>query len=254
MRESKVVSIDEIRPNPYQPRIDFDDEALMELSQSIRENGLIHPITVRQEKDGYEIVAGERRYRAMKIAGMIEISVIVIDADEVQMAEMALVENIQRENLSAIEEANAYVQIMKTTGISQSQLALKLGKSQSSIANKIRLLQLDEEVQQAVTARRITERHARALLALPKEKQEQAMETIVKKGLTVAQSEKMIRKEASPKPKRQKKVFKGLSRNIKIGLNTIDQAVAMIEKSGIQIHRDMTEDEDEVVVTLHFPK
>lgn len=254
MRESKVVSIDEIRPNPYQPRIDFDDEALMELSQSIRENGLIHPITVRQEKDGYEIVAGERRYRAMKIAGMIEIPVIVIDADEVQMAEMALVENIQRENLSAIEEANAYVQIMKTTGISQSQLALKLGKSQSSIANKIRLLQLDEEVQQAVTARRITERHARALLALPKEKQEQAMETIVKKGLTVAQSEKMIRKEASPKPKRQKKVFKGLSRNIKIGLNTIDQAVAMIEKSGIQIHRDMTEDEDEVVVTLRFPK
>ena len=254
MRESKVVSIDEIRPNPYQPRIDFDDEALMELSQSIRENGLIHPITVRQEKDGYEIVAGERRYRAMKIAGMIEIPVIVIDADEVQMAEMALVENIQRENLSAIEEANAYVQIMKTTGISQSQLALKLGKSQSSIANKIRLLQLDEEVQQAVTARRITERHARALLALPKQKQEQAMETIVKKGLTVAQSEKMIRKEASPKPKRQKKVFKGLSRNIKIGLNTIDQAVAMIEKSGIQIHRDMTEDEDEVVVTLHFPK
>lgn len=254
MRESKVVSIDEIRPNPYQPRIDFDDEALMELSQSIRENGLIHPITVRQEKDGYEIVAGERRYRAMKIAGMIEIPVIVIDADEMQMAEMALVENIQRENLSAIEEANAYVQIMKTTGISQSQLALKLGKSQSSIANKIRLLQLDEEVQQAVTARRITERHARALLALPKEKQEQAMETIVKKGLTVAQSEKMIRKEASPKPKRQKKVFKGLSRNIKIGLNTIDQAVVMIEKSGIQIHREMTEDEDEVVVTLHFPK
>ena len=254
MRESKVVSIDEIRPNPYQPRIDFDDEALMELSQSIRENGLIHPITVRQEKDGYEIVAGERRYRAMKIAGMIEIPVIVIDADEVQMAEMALVENIQRENLSAIEEANAYVQIMKTTGISQSQLALKLGKSQSSIANKIRLLQLDEEVQQAVTARRITERHARALLALPKEKQEQAMETIVKKGLTVAQSEKMIRKEASTKSKRQKKVFKGLSRNIKIGLNTIDQAVAMIEKSGIQIHREMTEDEDEVVVTLHFPK
>lgn len=105
MRESKVVSIDEIRPNPYQPRVEFDDEALMELSQSIRENGLIHPITVRKENDGYEIVAGERRYRAMKIAGMLDIPVIVIDADEVQMAEMALVENIQRENLSAIEEA-----------------------------------------------------------------------------------------------------------------------------------------------------
>ena len=141
MRESKVVSIDEIRPNPYQPRVEFDDEALMELSQSIRENGLIHPITVRKENDGYEIVAGERRYRAMKIAGMLDIPVIVIDADEVQMAEMALVENIQRENLSAIEEAKAYVQIMKTSGISQSQLALKVGKSQSAVANKIRLLQ-----------------------------------------------------------------------------------------------------------------
>lgn len=255
MRESKIVSIDEIRPNPYQPRIDFDDEALMELSQSIRENGLIHPITVRQEKDGYEIVAGERRYRAMKIAGMIDIPVIVIDADEVQMAEMALVENIQRENLSAIEEANAYVQIMKTTGISQSQLALKLGKSQSAIANKIRLLQLDTKVQQAVTARQISERHARALLALPKEKQEQALTTIVKKGLTVAQSEQMIRKETAPaKPRKQKKVLKGLSRNIKIGLNTIDQAVAMIEKSGISIHREVMENEDEVVVTLRFSK
>ena len=107
MRESKIVSIDEISPNPYQPRIDFDDEGLMELSQSIRENGLIHPITVRREEHGYEIVAGERRYRAMKIAGMVDIPVIVIDADEVQMAEMALVENIQRENLSAIEEAKA---------------------------------------------------------------------------------------------------------------------------------------------------
>lgn len=254
MRETKIVSIDEIKPNPYQPRVDFDDEALMELSQSIRENGLIHPITVRKEQDGYEIVAGERRYRAMKIAGMIEIPVVVIDADEMQMAEMALVENIQRENLSAIEEAKAYVQIMKASGISQSQLALKIGKSQSSIANKIRLLQLDEEVQQAVTARKISERHARALLALPKEKQQGAMETIVKKGMTVAQSEKMIEKTMAEKPSKQKKVFKGLTRNIKIGLNTIDQAVAMIEKSGISIRREISEEEDEVIVTLHFPK
>ncbi|WP_075877338.1 ParB/RepB/Spo0J family partition protein [Merdibacter massiliensis] len=254
MRESKTISIDEIRPNPYQPRIDFDDEALMELSQSIRENGLIHPITVRKEKDGYEIVAGERRYRAMKIAGMIEIPVVVIDADEVQMAEMALVENIQRENLSAIEEAKAYVQIMKTSGINQSQLALKVGKSQSSIANKIRLLQLDEEVQKAVTSRKISERHARALLALPKEKQEAAMETIVKKGMTVAQSEKMIQKEKEEKTVKHKKVLKGLTRNIKIGLNTIEQAVSMIEKSGIEIHHEVIEKEEEVIVTLHFPK
>ena len=254
MRESKVVSIDEIRPNPYQPRVEFDDEALMELSQSIRENGLIHPITVRKENDGYEIVAGERRYRAMKIAGMLDIPVIVIDADEVQMAEMALVENIQRENLSAIEEAKAYVQIMKTSGISQSQLALKVGKSQSAVANKIRLLQLEEEVQQAVSARQITERHARVLLSVPKEEQKHVLDTIVKKGLTVAQSEKLIQKESEPKEKKEKKMLKGLTRNIRIGLNTIEQAVGMIQKSGIDISSETKETEDEVVVTLRFPK
>lgn len=254
MRESKIVSIDEISPNPYQPRIDFDDEGLMELSQSIRENGLIHPITVRREEHGYEIVAGERRYRAMKIAGMVDIPVIVIDADEVQMAEMALVENIQRENLSAIEEAKAYVQIMKTSGINQSQLALKVGKSQSTIANKIRLLQLNDDVQQAVTARKITERHARALLALPKEEQTKVMEAIVKKKLTVAQSEKMISKAGKPQEKKQKKMLKGLTRNIKIGLNTIEQAVTMIQKSGIDVRSDVMENEDEVIVTLRFPK
>lgn len=254
MRESKVVSIDEIRPNPYQPRVEFDDEALMELSQSIRENGLIHPITVRKEKDGYEIVAGERRYRAMKIAGMLDIPVIVIDADEVQMAEMALVENIQRENLSAIEEAKAYVQIMKTSGISQSQLALKVGKSQSAVANKIRLLQLDEDVQQAVSTRKITERHARALLSVPKTEQKHMLDTIVKKGLTVAQSEKLIQKESEPKEKKEKKMLKGLTRNIRIGLNTIEQAVGMIQKSGIDISSETKETEDEVVVTLRFPK
>ena len=249
MRESKVVSIDEIRPNPYQPRVEFDDEALMELSQSIRENGLIHPITVKKENDGYE-----RRYRAMKIAGMLDIPVIVIDADEVQMAEMALVENIQRENLSAIEEAKAYVQIMKTSGISQSQLALKVGKSQSAVANKIRLLQLEEEVQQAVSARQITERHARALLSVPKEEQKHVLDTIVKKGLTVAQSEKLIQKESEPKEKKEKKMLKGLTRNIRIGLNTIEQAVGMIQKSGIDISSETKETEDEVVVTLRFPK
>ena len=237
MRESKIVSIDEISPNPYQPRIDFDDEGLMELSQSIRENGLIHPITVRREEHGYEIVAGERRYRAMKIAGMVDIPVIVIDADEVQMAEMALVENIQRENLSAIEEAKAYVQIMKTSGINQSQLALKVGKSQSTIANKIRLLQLNDDVQQAVTTRKITERHARALLALPKEEQTKA-----------------ISKAGKPQEKKQKKMLKGLTRNIKIGLNTIEQAVTMIQKSGIDVRSDVMENEDEVIVTLRFPK
>ena len=109
MRISKIVTIDEIQPNPYQPRLEFNNEALMELAQSIRENGLIQPITVRECENGYQIVAGERRYRALKLNGMFDIPVIVMDANELQMAEMALVENIQRENLSAIEEAKSYM-------------------------------------------------------------------------------------------------------------------------------------------------
>ena len=121
MRESKIVSIEEIQPNPYQPRLEFNDEALMELAQSIRENGLIQPITVRECEDGYQIVAGERRYRAMKLNGMIDVPVVIMDANELQMAEMALVENIQRENLSAIEEAKAYIDIMKYANLNQSQ-------------------------------------------------------------------------------------------------------------------------------------
>lgn len=255
MRESKTVSIEEIRPNPYQPRVDFDQEALMELSQSIRENGLIHPITVRQSADGkYEIIAGERRYRALKIAGVLDIPVVVIDADELQMAEMALVENIQRENLSAIEEAKAYLRIMRTSGLNQSQLALKVGKSQSAIANKIRLLQLDETVQQAVNAKVISERHARALLQLPKEEQKTMLDTIVKKGMTVAQSEQLIQKEKQPKAKKEKKMMKGLSRSIRIGLNTVGQAVDMIRKSGIDVEQKIEEGEDDVIVTLRFLK
>mgnify|MGYP000721334260 FL=1 len=172
MRETKMVTIDQIEPNPYQPRIEFNDEALMELAQSIRENGLIQPISVRKTENGYQIIAGERRYRAMKMNGMVEVPVVIMDANDIQMAEMALVENIQRENLSAIEEAKSYVDIMRFTGVNQSELALRVGKSQSAIANKIRLLQLDENIQNAVSAHQITERHARALLGLDSDKQQ----------------------------------------------------------------------------------
>ena len=163
MKETKIIPIERIVPNPYQPRLEFNEESLFDLAQSIRENGLIQPISVREAKGHYEIVAGERRFRAMQLLGMTEVSAYVMDADEMQMAELALVENVQRENLSAIEEAKAYLQIMKITGCTQSQLAMKMGKSQSSIANKIRLLNLDDNIQNAVSSKIITERHARAL-------------------------------------------------------------------------------------------
>ena len=249
MEDTKMIAIDLIEPNPYQPRLEFDQDALMDLAQSIRENGLIQPITVRKVNDKYQIIAGERRFRALRLNGAVEVPANIMDADEVQMAEMALVENIQRENLSAIEEAKSYVEIMKYAGINQSQLALRVGKSQSSIANKIRLLNLDEEVQEAVSARRISERHARALLGLDEEKQKQTLQKIEKRGLTVAQTEKLLKEEAQgPKPKK-KVMLKGISKSIRI-----HQAVSMVNRAGCEALMQEEEREDDVIITIRIPK
>lgn len=256
MKESRVISIDLVEPNPYQPRLEFNDDALMDLAQSIRENGLIQPLTVREVDGKYQIIAGERRFRAMKLNGAVEVPALVMDANEIQMAEMALVENIQRENLSAIEEAKSYVEIMKYAGINQSQLALRVGKSQSSIANKIRLLNLNDEVQSAVSAKDITERHARALLGLDEEHQKKVLKKIVKKNLTVAQTEKMLKEDALPKEEKGKTkvMLKGVSRNLKIAINTIHQAVAMAQRAGNTAYVDEQETEDDVIITIRLPK
>ncbi len=254
MKETKIIAIDLIEPNPYQPRLEFDNDALMDLAQSIRENGLIQPITVREINGKYQIIAGERRFRAMRLNGAVEVPVNIMDANEVQMAELALVENIQRENLSAIEEAKSYLEIMKYTGLNQSQLALRVGKSQSSIANKIRLLNLNEEIQDAVNMHRISERHARALLGLDEEKQKSVLKKIEKKGLTVAQTEKML-KEMEKGPKNKKKVMlKGISKNIRIAINTLHQAVNMVNRAGCEATMQEEEREDEVVITVRIPK
>ena len=254
MKDTRIVDIDLVEPNPYQPRLEFDDEALMDLAQSIRENGLIQPITVREMDGIYQIIAGERRFRALKLNGAVDVPVLIMDANEVQMAEMALVENIQRENLSAIEEAKSYVEIMKYSGLNQSQLALRVGKSQSSIANKIRLLNLDEDVQEAVSTKKISERHARALIGLDEEKQHDALEKIVKKGMTVAQTEKMLKEQAQPKKEKKKVMLKGISKNIKIAINTIHQAVSMVNRAGTAAEINEEEHEDEVIITIRIPK
>ena len=254
MKDTRIVDIDLVEPNPYQPRLEFDDEALMDLAQSIRENGLIQPITVREMDGKYQIIAGERRFRALKLNGAVDVPVLIMDANEVQMAEMALVENIQRENLSAIEEAKSYVEIMKYSGLNQSQLALRVGKSQSSIANKIRLLNLDEDVQEAVSTKKISERHSRALIGLDEEKQHDALNKIVKKGMTVAQTEKMLKEQAQPKKEKKKVMLKGISKNIKIAINTIHQAVSMVNRAGTAAAISEEEHEDEVIITIRIPK
>lgn len=183
-----------IVPNKYQPRKVFDDTALDSLAESIRTHGIINPILVRKKEDKYEIIAGERRYRAAKKIGLTEVPVIVKNADEQQMAELALIENIQRQGLSPIEEAKSYEEIMRIGNQTQEKLAERLGKSQSAIANKIRLLSLPQEIQDALANKKISERHARSLITVKeKEKQLELLDRIINEKLTVKETEQIIK-------------------------------------------------------------
>ena len=193
--DTSVIKLDInlIIPNKYQPRRIFDDKALASLSESIKQYGIINPILVRKKEDKYEIIAGERRYRAAKMLGLTEVPVIIKNASEQQMAELALIENIQRQGLSAIEEAKSYEEIMRIGNQTQESLAQKLGKSQSTKANKIRLLALPEEVQVALDTKKISERHARSLLTVTdKPRQLEILNRIINEKLTVKETDQII--------------------------------------------------------------
>ena len=187
------IKIDDILPNRYQPRKKFKEESIKELAMSIKEYGILNPLLVRQIADKYELIAGERRWRAAKSIGMTTVPAIVKNISDSKMAEMALIENLQRENLTSIEEAKSFNQILKLTNITQTELAQKLGKSQSSIANKLRLLSLPIEIQNAVEQKQISERHARSLLRIKNpEQQKQLLQEIINKKLTIKDLEKLI--------------------------------------------------------------
>lgn len=188
-----MLDINTIIPNKYQPRKIFDENALNSLAESIKQYGIINPILVRQKEDKYEIIAGERRYRAAKKIGLTQVPVIIKTADEQEMSELALIENIQRQELSPIEEAKSYEEIIRIGNQTQESLAKKIGKSQASIANKIRLLSLPQEVQDALANKKISERHARSLLKLDsREKQIELLNRIIKEKLTVKETEQII--------------------------------------------------------------
>lgn len=248
------VDVESITPSRYQPRIVFDEEGLNELAASIENNGLIQPITVRKVEDHYEIIAGERRFRACLKLNMRKVPCYVLTPSEDQAAQMALVENVQRRDLSAIEEARSYLQIMRQCGMTQEEVAQKIGKSQSSVANKIRLLNLPEDIQSGVMEGKITERHARALLSVPSDQQKKIYQTIIDNNLNVRQTETLVEKAAEPKKTKARKKTKGFSRNVRIAVNTVEQSVRMIENLGIEVNMETEDTDSEVRLIIRLPK
>lgn len=189
------IPIEDIIPNRAQPRLIFDDQSLKELANSIKEHGIIQPLVLRKKNEKYEIVAGERRYRAAKIAGLTEVPAIITEMSDEKSAEVAIVENIQRRDLTAIEEAKSYKTLLDNNDMSQEQLARKMGVSQSAISNKLRLLSLADEVQNAILEGKISERHARSLLKVEnKDEQIKLLNRIISERLTVKQLENEIKK------------------------------------------------------------
>ena len=252
------VNVASIHPNPYQPRATFDEESIAELAQSIQQVGLLQPLLVRKVDDGYELVAGERRLRAVTSRGMEKVACIVQqDIEDESSAMMALIENLQREDLHYLEEAQCYQKLLETYGLTQEELANRLGKSQSSIANKLRLLKLSDEVKAAMTEKRLSERHARALLKLTDDKQRlDAVERIAEKGLSVKETEQMVEKTlnkaydekqdgAKPRPKLMRIV-----RDYRLFMNTINQAVNQLRESGMTVEVEQSDRADGVDIKI----
>ncbi|WP_027086765.1 nucleoid occlusion protein [Cohnella panacarvi] len=252
--EVKQIAVKDIVPSPYQPRSVFDDDRIDELCQTIKTHGVIQPIVVRVRNGKFELIAGERRWRAVTKLGLDHIPAIVREINDSQAASIALIENLQREGLSALEEAIAYQKLIDLHQLTQESLAQRLGKSQSTIANKIRLLQLGDTVKQALLGRKVTERHARALLSLPNEDmQNKLLNEIIEKELNVKQTEARVAfYTAAAKPEKKKRI--SFSKDVRLAVNTIRQSVDMVNGSGIPIKASEKDLEDHYEITILIPK
>ena len=238
-----------IRPNPSQPRKIFQPEALSELSESIRRHGILQPLSVRRTEEGYELIAGERRLRAAQMAGLSEIPCILMRMDDRESGVAAMIENLQRQDLDFIEEAMGIARLMESCAMSQEQAARLLGKSQSAVANKLRILRHSEEVLLALRAGGLTERHARALLKLKEETDKlAAIGEILRQGMSVARTEKYIEALLSKKDAAPQKA------NVGAFLNSLTLSLQKIQRSGIPAVSERRETEDKIVLTITIPK
>lgn len=255
--ENKILLIPQgdILPNPNQPRRRFDYDELEGLAQSIRANGILQPLLVRQLDDGkYELVAGERRLRAARLIGLTKLPCIVNEISESESAVFAVIENLQRSNLDYFEEAEAIALLMSDYRLSQEELCKRLGKAQSTISNKLRLLKLSEEMRYRISRAGLTERHARTLLSLTDEVQRaRALSIIIDRHLTVSESEslveQMLRKNEAPK----RQILKGF-KDIRIFINTLNNAVDTIRRAGIDADSIKTETDEYVEYIVRIPK
>ncbi|WP_017752006.1 nucleoid occlusion protein [Clostridium tyrobutyricum] len=250
------ISVDLISPNIYQPRKYFDEESLNELAQSIKSYGIVQPLSVRKLNEyKYELIAGERRLRAAKKIGLKEVPVIIVNISDKESAAIALLENLQRENLNFLEEAEAYYNLIKDHSYTQEKLAEVIGKKQSTIANKIRILKLNKQVREIILKNNLTERHARALLKLPSvELQIKILDIILKKSLNVKKTEELIEKELEglidKKGKKKKKRIKGIF-SPRVYVNTVKQE---FDKYGLKAKYSSKDMEDKIQITITIPK
>lgn len=243
-----LIPVEDIHPNPDQPRRVFREEELHALSESIEANGLLQPIMLMKEEDGsYRIIAGERRYRACRLLGMNAVPSIICTVTDEDAAALALIENIQRSDLNCFEEAIAIDKLIDKLDLTQEQAAKKLGKSQSAVANKLRLLKIPENVQKFLAENDLTERHARALLRLPKEEMLSAAQEIAKQQLNVAQTETLVDamlspEEEKPIPYRGKKIM--VVKDLRIFRNTVERALETLRESGVEAFAEQNEHEE----------
>ncbi|MDD4075568.1 MAG: nucleoid occlusion protein [Eubacteriales bacterium] len=255
------IPVSDIRPNPSQPRATFDEESIRELAQSIAAVGLIQPLVVRRAPDGYELVAGERRLRAVKLLGMDRVACIVQDMMEEQSAMIALIENLQREDLYYMEEAQCYETLLKTYNMTQEALAERLGKSQSAIANKLRLLKLAQPVKDAMQTANLTERHARALLKLRNEEEQLAViKRIGDKSLSVKETEKLVDKtldtlyDSRADGARPRPVIVRMVKDYRLFMNTINLAVEQLREAGFAVEISQADITDGVDIGIRVKR
>ncbi len=252
------IPIIKIRPNKAQPRKQFNEDELYALSQSIRENGILQPLTVRRASASeYELIAGERRLRASALAGLKKVPCVVVKCSDKESAVYALLENLQRSDLGIFEEARGISRLIHRYGLTQEEAAAKLGKSQSTIANKLRLLRLTYEEQEWIVDAGLSERHARALLRLDDEKQRrEALSRIVSENLNTQQTEILIGTmlNSCPKPERKKGSSKAVIKDVRIFVNTINKAVDTMRLAGIDAQSGKTDTDNFIEYTIRIPK